>query len=473
MFLWAFFLSGCTSIQFGAEDVAKQAALLAARPILEKIFFAEAPLAPSSRELYPIVKQLPGQLFDPRQYSGNQVNLRNGVLTLSPGDYIVPLMTYCMQSAGSSPTAHQYRLSKLSGKQASAIRDLNARLLSQFKPRDIQVLSWSIQNGIPYEEMSAKSKEIVAKVIPEHRAELKLSFYQSFIDKWNGIAVKTGLPHFNELTDDALNSLGTFGESIKGIRSFRKKLLERGYEYEELSSLISLPGPSLQKGTEETTPWSQISENVYARFITTGHYLDVGELQVRVMGKARFPQAIKSNLSVIDVSSLIADPGAAGIQPLSFTPLQGAIAIPFLVEGSPTIVSVFLAALIAAQYTDWEAVSAALDQFGGAAHQNVQALIEKLRQMYTKEFGSKSGQVVHPPAIPEAFPNLERVKRKTDRLGGGKRPRWKDKDGNIYEWDYQHGHLEKYDKRGIHQGEYDPKTGQQTKPKDPTRRVEP
>ena len=157
MFLWAFFLSGWTSIQFGAEDVAKQAALLAARPILEKIFFAEAPLAPSSRKLYPIVKQLPGQLFDPRQYSGNQVNLRNGVLTLSPGDYIVPLMTYCMQSAESSPTAHQYRLSKLSGKQASAIRDLNARLLSQFKLRDIQVLSWSIQNGIPYEEMSTSA----------------------------------------------------------------------------------------------------------------------------------------------------------------------------------------------------------------------------------------------------------------------------------------------------------------------------
>jgi len=46
-------------------------------------------------------------------------------------------------------------------------------------------------------------------------------------------------------------------------------------------------------------------------------------------------------------------------------------------------------------------------------------------------------------------------------------------DGIIYEWDSQHGTVEKYDKRGAHLGEYDPNTAEQTKPADPSRSVEP
>lgn len=78
------------------------------------------------------------------------------------------------------------------------------------------------------------------------------------------------------------------------------------------------------------------------------------------------------------------------------------------------------------------------------------------------------------PNTPKAFPKLERVKPKTAVQGGGAlRKRWKDKDGNVYEWDSQHGRLEKYDKRGRHQGEFDPDTGKQTKPADPSRVIEP
>jgi len=57
--------------------------------------------------------------------------------------------------------------------------------------------------------------------------------------------------------------------------------------------------------------------------------------------------------------------------------------------------------------------------------------------------------------------------------GGGLRKRWKDKKGNIYEWDSQHGAVEKYNKRGKHQGVFDPATGDQTKAADKTRTVEP
>jgi len=74
----------------------------------------------------------------------------------------------------------------------------------------------------------------------------------------------------------------------------------------------------------------------------------------------------------------------------------------------------------------------------------------------------------------EGIPGLNRTKSKISvQGGGGERRRWKDDKGNIYEWDSQHGALEKYNKRGKHLGEFNPATGKQTKPADKTRKVEP
>lgn len=73
-----------------------------------------------------------------------------------------------------------------------------------------------------------------------------------------------------------------------------------------------------------------------------------------------------------------------------------------------------------------------------------------------------------------AFPDAIRGRSKTSiQGGGGLRPRWNEPSGDFYEWDRRHGRLEKYNKRGKHLGEFDPNTGQQTKPADKTRRVEP
>ncbi|KAA5837265.1 colicin E3/pyocin S6 family cytotoxin [Saccharopolyspora hirsuta] len=88
-------------------------------------------------------------------------------------------------------------------------------------------------------------------------------------------------------------------------------------------------------------------------------------------------------------------------------------------------------------------------------------------------------QGYHPPpkgrSLP-GFPDTQRVTPKTPvQGGGGLRPRWKDRKGNIYEWDYQHGEVEVYNKRGKHQGAFDPETGQPIEGKGPVpgREVEP
>ncbi|WP_241578559.1 S-type pyocin domain-containing protein [Rosenbergiella nectarea] len=77
------------------------------------------------------------------------------------------------------------------------------------------------------------------------------------------------------------------------------------------------------------------------------------------------------------------------------------------------------------------------------------------------------------PPLP-AYPDAKKAQAKTPLKGGGKlRNRWKDSKGKIYEWGSRHGTVEIYDRSGRnHLGEFDPITGEQTKPADPTRKVE-
>lgn len=73
-----------------------------------------------------------------------------------------------------------------------------------------------------------------------------------------------------------------------------------------------------------------------------------------------------------------------------------------------------------------------------------------------------------PPSLP-GFPNAKRVRGKTPVPGvpGKKRARWED-DDYIYEWDYQHGTVEKWSKNGKkHLGEFDADTGERTAKGDP------
>ncbi|ADG99379.1 Colicin E3 catalytic [Segniliparus rotundus DSM 44985] len=78
------------------------------------------------------------------------------------------------------------------------------------------------------------------------------------------------------------------------------------------------------------------------------------------------------------------------------------------------------------------------------------------------------------PKTLEGFPDAKPDKKKTPVRGGGSlRPRWKDKKGKIYEWDSKKGTVEKYSKDGkTHEGEFDPKTGEQVGKPVPGRTVE-
>ncbi|MGY2278186.1 colicin E3/pyocin S6 family cytotoxin [Pseudomonas monsensis] len=96
-----------------------------------------------------------------------------------------------------------------------------------------------------------------------------------------------------------------------------------------------------------------------------------------------------------------------------------------------------------------------------------------IRPVYVVASISHGNYYQKPENLP-AYPDARWATPKTPiKGGGGLRPRWKDRDGVIYEWDFRHGAIEKYTKRGKHLGEFNHETGEQTKPADPTRRIEP
>jgi len=78
-------------------------------------------------------------------------------------------------------------------------------------------------------------------------------------------------------------------------------------------------------------------------------------------------------------------------------------------------------------------------------------------------------QLPYVPAPQElpGFPEARRI------IPKGRRRRWIDGRGRIYEWDYQHGTVEVYDRRGHHLGEFEATTGRQLKEADPSRTIEP
>lgn len=89
--------------------------------------------------------------------------------------------------------------------------------------------------------------------------------------------------------------------------------------------------------------------------------------------------------------------------------------------------------------------------------------------MLTAVLAGNPAQLPYVPAPQElpGFPEARRIMPK------GRRRRWIDAQGRIFEWDYQHGAVEMYDRRGRHLGEFDPVTGRQSKDPDPSRQIEP
>jgi hypothetical protein len=82
-----------------------------------------------------------------------------------------------------------------------------------------------------------------------------------------------------------------------------------------------------------------------------------------------------------------------------------------------------------------------------------------------KEEGGKPSYTPPPKKLP-GFTDAEKMRPK------GGRPRWRLPNGDIIEWDGQHGEVERYDPRGKHKGVWDPE-GNKIKDPVPGRKIDP
>ncbi len=178
-------LSSCSQLPT-TRDEAKELALQKMRPRLEKILSQESPIDPPERSTYPLVQKLPGNPFIARQTIRSTFTYNSkGYLNLSSGDYVFPVMTYCMNSSASSPAGHNYSLSQLTGKRAKIIRKLNLLAPAKYFADEIQMVSWSLQNGLSYGELGKLGQEMVDSVIPHYKSELKESILTQIEKKWD------------------------------------------------------------------------------------------------------------------------------------------------------------------------------------------------------------------------------------------------------------------------------------------------
>jgi hypothetical protein len=135
-------VSACTSSSiknWDLNDLTTKAMLSALKPQLESAFLNQAPLLPASSNRYKEVRSLPGPSFsESKIYHGDFQIDKNGNFNLAPGDYSIPVMTYCMNANGSSPAGFTYALSKMQGTRSAVIRQLN---LKAYKYRPQKMIS--------------------------------------------------------------------------------------------------------------------------------------------------------------------------------------------------------------------------------------------------------------------------------------------------------------------------------------------
>jgi hypothetical protein len=171
------------------------------------------------------------------------------------------------------------------------------------------------------------------------------------------------------------------------MRKFRDRLHEVGYDYAELSGMIDTKTRSLLTGE---TLWSQISNNIYARFITEESFGGIGYIQVRVFANSsgREINSEDNKKVIFDLTSLQANPNHISIQPLSFSPLYGfggTVTLTPTLSRHPLAGALLLAAVLSAKYIDWEIFFDLQDLLQDSNDRDVQKEIERGLEALRKE----------------------------------------------------------------------------------------
>jgi hypothetical protein len=254
-------------------DLTEQLLAKQIRELAEK----NAPVTVSSDNLFPKVGSLSGIPFAPALLDLQGVASDD---VIPPGDYVIPVQVFCLQKPAGSPDGHRYLLGQYGGKRKQVLAALNrAAFTAGVGHTDLQNLSWAIQAGVAYEDMPQEMRALVDQMIPEQRSALKRGWLEDIETVWSTGSKILNLPSFESFLT---NQLGDVGTGIVAFRQVKNRLVSRGADWRNLSEIFIIDNGQQGAGNVLDTPWSQISESVYARFITDGNYNDTGFLLLRV-----------------------------------------------------------------------------------------------------------------------------------------------------------------------------------------------
>ncbi|HAX79210.1 MAG TPA: hypothetical protein DCY88_26130 [Cyanobacteria bacterium UBA11372] len=255
---------------------------------LRKLLVDELPIQASDQQLLKAVphNQLPGGAFQGRPLPLTNFD-RNFVIP--PGDYIIKAHFYCTRVFTFNGRGNRFPLARLQGKAAEALSKIYARASFDggVSTDDLQRLSWNTQAGLSWAELSDTDREIIQKYAPE---------YQNVYSKGLPERIETAVNSLSRLTggripsmDTLLNQLGDVGKLVNTLLRARQEILNtnNGYrarlDVQQLAPLFAPERDANLSGGVEVTPWSQISDQIYARFISPQGAMRDGEIQIRVL----------------------------------------------------------------------------------------------------------------------------------------------------------------------------------------------
>ena len=240
-----------------------------------------APLTVSTDNLYQRVESLPGKTFKPalldlRHASANTV--------IPAGDYVLPVRVFCMQHQAGSPNGHRYQLGHFGGTRQKVLQAFNrAAALNKknYSQAELQGVSWAVQAGVAYDDMPSDMKAIIDAMIPEQKDGLKRNTVNEIRHVWNDASHVLNLP---SLENYLVSNLGDAGRVIVRLMGIQDTITATGRDWRNLSSTFVTSGEEGSSGGVQSTPWSDLGNGIYGRFLTQGNYSSPGFLELRIVG---------------------------------------------------------------------------------------------------------------------------------------------------------------------------------------------
>ena len=317
----------------GVPGLGGNVAVKAAAKELAPYFAANQPVIRDWSAIYQTVPDLPGgAAFAPTANLQRQAAIersvilqlhgsKTGAVMLGPGDYAIPVRVFCTDVHRHARAPEMYLLGPLRGTRTGVLTAMYASAAnSTVGFSTLQPLSWSLQEGMKYEELPGGQQATFDMLLPGWRSQIAESFLELMQSRWSTVSSTIpGVPSFN----DALGQMGDMGRFIEDAQSARQEILNNAADFDAMRNAL-VPGGLDTSGSGGTTPWSMPSANVYERLLTQGAFGSVGLLEIHIAGTAKSSAPVTSNIGYA--------PQCRECQPLTMHPLKGGSPEPALLQ---------------------------------------------------------------------------------------------------------------------------------------------